>query len=98
MREQQSGRDMVELFQIVEQRRNFGRVLALLVVKKHVAAAMSITAEDLIRSFPRNHDLVTGLAYGTAEKILGSAMCVYAEGLRLQDRLGEVVCKIVLPD
>ena len=98
MGQQEAARYGVELLQTGKQGRDLSRVLALLVVEQHVAAEVRVSAEDFIGAFAGNHDLVAGVAYGAAQKVFRHAMGVDAEGLGLQDRIGEVIGEIVLPD
>ena len=88
----------IEPFQIVEKARDHIRVLSLPIVKQHVAAKVGIAAQDFIRAFSGDDDLVTGVAHGTAQQVLGNAMSIDAKGLGLQDGVGKMIGQIVLPD
>src|SRR6476469_2293232 len=98
MGQQESARYWIELVQTGKEGRNLSRVLALLVVEQHVAAEVRVTAADFIGAFACNHDFVAGVSYGTAQKVFRHTMRVDAEGLRLNDGIGEVIREIVLPN
>ena len=73
-------------------------ILTRMVVKQHVAAEVRITSEDLVRPLSGQDDLVAGIAYRTAQEVFGDTVSIEAEGLRLQNSIGEVIGEIVLPD
>ena len=98
VRQQQPAGHRIEPFQILEQACDLGRVLALPVVKQHVAAKVRVAAEDLVRSFSGQDDLVAGVAHGAAQQVFGDAVGIEAERLRLRDRIGKMIGQIVLPD
>src|SRR5262249_54395040 len=98
MWKQQTARNRVASFQILNQGSNLERILALFVVEQHVTTEMRVTAQNLIRAFPRQHDFIPRVAHSTAQKIFGHAVSVEAESFRLQNCVGKMVCKIILPD
>ena len=98
VRQQQAAGHGIEPRQLVEQAGDHRRVLSLPVVEQHVAAKECIAAEDLIRSFSGEDDLVAGVAHGAAQQVLRHAVRIEAERLRLCYRIGKMICQIVLPD
>ena len=98
VRQQQPTGHRIEPFQILEKARDHIRILSLPVVKQHVAAKVRIAAQDFIRAFSGDDDLVAGVAHGTAQQVLGDAMSIEAKRLGLQDGIGKMIGQIVLPD
>ena len=59
---------------------------------------MRVASEELVGAFAGEDYLVSCVANGAAEEIFGDAVGVDAEGLGLEDGVGEVVGEIVLMD
>ena len=59
---------------------------------------MQITAEDFVRTLTGKNHFVTSIAHSAAQQVLGNAVSVYAEHLRLGYGIAEVVCQIFQPD
>ena len=88
----------IESGQFVEQAGDHCRILAFSVEEQHVAAKERVAAENLVRSFAGEHDLVAGVAHGAAQKVSRDAVRVDAKRLRLHYCIGEVIGQIVLPE
>src|SRR4029078_11997150 len=88
----------VAVVQFLEERCNHCGVLPLIVVKEHVTSKVRIASKDFIGAFAGEDHLVTGIAYRTAQEVFGYSVCVKAEGLGFGDRIGKVICQVVLPN
>src|SRR5262249_42236581 len=61
-------------------------------------AEVRITAEDLIRAFTGDDHLVSRVADGTAQEVLGHAMCIKAKRFRLKDGIRKMIGQVILMD
>ena len=98
IRQQQSARDRIVLVQPSQQLLDLCRILALAVVEQHVAPEVRISAQDLVRAFAGDHNLVAGIAHRFAQQKLRHSMRVHAERLRLQNRIRKILSQMILVD
>src|SRR5215813_12356771 len=65
VRQQQSTGHGVQPLEVLEKLGCFVRILAIAVVEHHIAAKVRVSAENLVRAFASDHDLITGISYGS---------------------------------
>src|SRR5215472_5867098 len=96
VREQQSSGHGIQPFEVLQKRGCLLRILPIAVVEHHIATKVRVTAQNLVRAFAGDHDLVPGISHSSAQKIFRDPVSIEAEGLRLLYSVSKVVCQVIL--
>src|SRR5215469_5780537 len=96
VREQQSSGHGIQPLEVLQKRGCLLRILAIAVVEHHIATKVRVTAQNLVRAFAGDHDLVTGISHSSAQKIFRDTVSIEAERLGLLNGISKVVCQVIL--
>src|SRR6516165_6528148 len=96
VRQQQSAGHGIQPLELLQKSGCFIRILTIAVEEHHIATKVRVAAENLVRAFLGDHDLVTGISHSSAQKIFRDTVGIEAERLGLLNGISKVVCQVIL--